>query len=80
MDKESGAQHAVGISFRIPVNAGVCDDCGGRIVKRAVDFCRGAHIFEPPECEKCKAPYFGVRNAIEVGRELFYRTHGGPSS
>jgi ssDNA-binding Zn-finger/Zn-ribbon topoisomerase 1 len=64
----------------VPKVDGICDKCGGRIVKRAIDRSRGGYIFGGPECERCKVRYPGAKNATEVGQELFYRTHGGPSS
>lgn len=51
----------------------VCDDCGGRVVRRVSSLFRGQYHFSLPECESCKATYWGCDqfDSIPLGIEEF---------
>ena len=57
--------------YRKPKKAGVCDECGGAIVRRVVSLFRGQYSFDQPACKDCRTSYWGEKNAPKVGVEEF---------
>lgn len=64
--------------YRKPVREGVCDDCGGRIVKHVSGFFRDQCTFSLPECERCQTPYWGAGYAHPFGVEEFIKKLNTP--
>ncbi len=47
----------------MPKVVGICDDCGGRIVRKVQGFYGGEWHYHNPACKKCYKVYRGVEDA-----------------
>ena len=64
---EKTAKEHVLTFYRKPQKPGICDECGGRIVKYVQSLFRGRYFYSEPVCDKCNIVYRGEVSPVALG-------------